>query len=198
MVDFSQKTILFGGSFDPIHLGHLYVVECLKKSFPHVSQILLVPANQSPGKLAPKASGTLRTQWINSCELSTWNYELQKDGASFTVELLREAHRLGAKTEDLYFVIGGDAYQHFSQWKEPEQIRRQAQLIVVSRPGNLLSSQDPRDLLISVPGHEASSTRVREALAKGMVPVELLTPPVAEILNNLILQSQNPYAMQKV
>lgn len=193
-MDFSRTTILFGGSFDPVHNGHLHVAKHALAAIPG-AQLAFVPAFQSPGKQPPVASPDQRLHWL---ELAThagpfqvWQQELRRGGPSFTVETLMAAHSEGASRENLYWLLGADAYEHFGNWKEPERIRSLARLLVVNRPGSNLERASREDLIISLPPHPASSTRLRGELATGQVQSPDLPARVAEAL---LLTGQNPYA----
>jgi nicotinate-nucleotide adenylyltransferase len=197
---FLNSTVLFGGSFDPIHLGHLHVAtECLA-SFPVGTELYFVPTGISPGKKSV-ASGKDRQHFLEISLKDTpfklWDFELMKSGQSFTVETLREAHRLGASKANLFWLMGADSYTHFSAWQESTEIRRLAQLVVAGRPGQELTRQHDEDILLKIPQHPASSSAVREACARGEIPFEALPEPLFVYLRHLTLQSKNPYAIPK-
>lgn len=200
MIDFRKNTILFGGSFDPIHLGHLHIAREALKAVNPPAQLVFVPARESPGKPLPRASAEQRTAWIEESIRDAgyllWDTELKRQGPSYTVETLEEAHRLGASRERLYWLLGADSYAHFESWKNPERIRELAILLVLSRPGTSLQRKDPRDVLREVAPHPASSSQIRAEIARGKIP-DMLAPPVAEWLKNLPLKSKNPYAIQE-
>lgn len=199
MIDFSRTTILFGGSFDPIHAGHLHVAKYALASLPG-AQLIFVPAGQSPGKHAPAASAEQRLRWLHLATdagpFQVWDEELGRDGDSFTVDTLKEAHRQGAARERLYWLLGADAYAGFARWKHPEQIRSLAKLLVVNRPGSVAALQDPDDTLIAIPPHPASSTAIRAALAANTPMVPEVPDAVQQDLGNLLLLGRNPYARE--
>lgn len=200
MIDFSKSTALYGGSFDPIHLGHLHVVRTVLQKMPQIKQIVLVPAGQSPGKSAPIASAKDRLAWLLATGKAegykVWGTELHREGPSFTVNTLREATSLGAKKEQLFFILGADSYQNFSNWKAPEQIRAMCRLIVVARPGFPVQPQNPEDIILESATHSASSSEIRHQLSKGNFPEESLPKALLEEFTNLSLNSKNPYAIQ--
>lgn len=197
MLDFKGINIFYGGSFDPVHLGHLHVACAAKKAL-EGAKIFFVPAGLSPGKPAPNASPELRRQWLESALRGTgfavWDTELKRSGPSYTVDTLEEAHRAGADPTRTYLLIGADAYAGFSGWKDPERIRELAQLLVMSRPGTEIHPADARDVIREIPPHPASSSAIRAELASGAIPEESLPKPVSESLKKLSLLSKNPYA----
>lgn len=199
MLDFRQSTALFGGSFDPVHSGHLHVAREVLRLRPEIKQFLFVPAHISPGKPEPSASAAQRLHFLElslqGTPFQVWSYELQRPGASYTASTLEEAHKLGAKKENLYWAMGADAYRDFETWHRKDRIRELTQLIVVERPGSPLRPHDPQDILLPITVHAMSSTLVRDALKRGEIIKNAFPPPLERHLNELILKSQNPYAM---
>lgn len=192
MPDFSLPTALFGGSFDPVHEGHLQVARGVLAALPQVKEVIFVPACRSPGKPGPLASGEQRLEWLRLAGAKTWDYDLRRGGDSFTVHTLEEAHRLGAERASLYWIVGADAYLGFPGWRNPERIRELCRLIVVNRPGHALSPQSAEDLFVPIPPHPASSTELRSRLAAGDATSGHLPAPVRAALEKL-LPLQNPY-----
>lgn len=128
----------FGGSFDPIHNGHLILAEQCREQA-RLDRVLFVPANQSPLKSSgPQVSNKHRLEMLSLAiaghphfEVST--SELDRGGKSFTVESLQEL-----KTEhpdsELFLLIGEDSLQSFAKWKQPEKICELALPLVCRRP----------------------------------------------------------------
>ncbi len=199
MLDFKQTTALYGGAFDPVHLGHLHVAREVLTAMPAIEQLAFVPANISPGKPALHASPEERLQFLElalqATPYKTWDYEVKKTGESFTVDTLREAHRLGALKQKLYWIMGADAYEGFDAWKKKDEIRALCRLIVVDRPGSEIRTKNQEDLVIHIPLHPLSSSAVRDALTQEKMPENALPPPLERHLANLLLQGKNPYAM---
>ncbi len=199
MSDFSRATALFGGSFDPVHEGHLHVARELRAALPEIEQLLFVPANQSPGKPPPHASAAQRLSWlrlaVQPAGFGVWDTELTRGGDSFTVDTLEQAHRQGAARDRLFFVVGYDAFSSFSTWKNPARIRELCRLVVVNRPGQLSPQPTGHELFVAIPPHPASSSEIRDQLASGATPRWLREPVLAEIEN--ILPLHNPYGKKK-
>lgn len=197
--DFTRPVALFGGSFDPVHEGHLYVMREVQRDLPG-TQMVFVPAFQSPGKPAPVAPAALRLRWLEALAasdgFSVWDTELKRGGTSYTVDTLSEAHRLGARREQLFWVLGADAYQQLARWKEPGTVRALCRFVVVDRPGHELRLEGD-DLHLPVQPHPASSTALRAALGDKPPRLAGLPAVVKTELENLILLSQNPYARKK-
>lgn len=195
MSDFGQPTALFGGSFDPVHEGHIHVANEVRKALPQIEQIVFVPASQSPGKKPPTANADQRLKWlrmgVQPDGFGVWDIELQRNGDSFTVDTLEQAHRLGAVREKLFFILGFDAFRGFSSWKNPERIRELCRLIVVNRPGETPIETISDDIFVPIPPHPASSSEIRAQLASGGSS-PWLPEPVKTDLEKL-LPLHNPY-----
>lgn len=202
MIDFSRTTALFGGSFDPVHEGHIKIAQAVKKLRPEIKQIVFVPAAHSPGKIPTIAHAADRLRWLElvtkAAGFLVWDEEIRREGESFTVDTLRAAHAAGATKEKLYWILGGDAYAHFSGWRDPAVIRSLCQLIAVNRPGVNLPAQQAGDIVLEIQPHAASSTEIRAALGVGRDDCPYLPAPVSRDLDRLALKSLNPYARKKV
>lgn len=196
-IDFTQPLALYGGSFDPVHEGHMAVVRAIRAALPGF-QLALIPAGQSPGKAPPVAPAGLREKWLKLLAqtegFEVWDTELKRPGPSFTVETLTEAHRLGARRENLFFVVGADAYNSLPAWKEPERIRALARIAVLNRPGSSLELISPDDLLIPMQEHPASSSAIRKGLGQNPPLVRDIPKEVKSDLEGLNQSAQNPYA----
>jgi len=181
---------VLGGSFDPIHYGHLAVAEEMRVQ-QALDAVLFVPTRQAPHKGAGVATAEQRylmTQLAiagNPCFFVS-RIELDRSGPSYTVETLRELH-IQYPTADLYFIIGADMAMDFYNWREPEIIMELAQVVAVNRPGLALEQvrhqlewpQVSRMLFAEVPALDISSTDLRARTAGGR-SLRYLTPePVA-------------------
>lgn len=196
-MDFAPVTALIGGSFDPVHEGHLHVARELQKARPEIEQIVFVPAAQSPGKHPSVAPGRLRAWWLRLAAeplgWEVWEEELARGGESFTVDTLAAAHSLGARADRLFWVMGADAYENFAHWRAPERIRELARLLVVHRPGTQLEKMDPRDTFLTIPPHPASSSEIRENLANSPGESGHLPESVRRDIKELFLTGKSPY-----
>lgn len=176
----SERIGILGGSFDPIHLGHLIAAEAAREQL-GLSSILLIPARQSPLKAHhPGAPGPDRRRMIELAiaghpRFGVSSIELDGSGQSYTVETLRA---IAQQTDaDLYFLMGYDQLRDLPQWRDPAALFQVAQIVGMSRPECLrpdlaaLYRDFPaaRDRLIvaDVPAIEISSTDLRRRLAEG-------------------------------
>src|SRR5262245_29846004 len=134
-----QRLGLFGGSFDPIHLGHLLVAQGAKEAL-QLSRLFFIPAAQSPFKPERKttpANERLRLlrlalagkEW---CEVDL--QEIQRGGVSYSIDTVRDYARRFAGDELLY-QIGTDNIAQLPQWREASELAKLARFVAIPRPG---------------------------------------------------------------
>ncbi len=131
---------IFGGSFDPVHYGHLLLAEYCREHN-GLDEVWFVPAAVSPHKLDRRPSSDKAR--VAMLELATGGHakfrvstvELDRGGVSFTVDTLRSIRDQRPKAE-LYFLMGSDSLADFHTWKEPHEICQLATPVVVARPNS--------------------------------------------------------------
>ncbi len=195
--DFSKTTLLFGGSFDPLHLGHIRMIEHCREEIEEIEQSLLVPCAHSPGKFGLSASKEQRLRWLEKGtpeSIAIWTEELNRGGESYTIDTLKAAHRLGATSDALFLLMGADSYASLTKWKSPSEIRKFATIVVAQRPTIEFKLSDQRDKILDLPPVDISSTAIRSALREGQIPEESLPAAITDDIREVILNSGNPYA----
>lgn len=130
---------VMGGTFDPIHLGHLRAAEEIYWAF-KLDRIIFVPAAKPPHKEEVAASAIHRYEMISLATVFTPYFtvssiELQRPGRSYSVETVKELRRIYGEEADLYFIMGVDAFLEMASWKDAEEILSLVQVIVTARPG---------------------------------------------------------------
>ena len=142
---------ILGGTFDPVHLGHLLIAEESRIGL-QLDQVLFVPAGRPWLKEGqPLTEANHRVCMVELAIASNPHFQVRRDevdrpGLSYTVDTLEELRaELPADTE-LYFILGLDAFESFHRWKEPEKLLDLCRLVVVSRPGY---ADDERDQLLA-------------------------------------------------
>ena len=133
-----RRVGIYGGSFDPIHRGHLSVARAVHKACA-LDAVVFVPAQQSPHKQAPAASAADRVEMVQIAlsgiawaSVSTW--EVDRSPPSYTVETVRAVSDAHSDAE-LFLVVGADVLAEFSEWRDPEGILQRASIVAVGRPG---------------------------------------------------------------
>jgi nicotinate-nucleotide adenylyltransferase len=131
---------IMGGTFDPIHLGHLRAAEEIYWAF-GLDRIIFVPAARPPHKEEVVAASAMhRYEMVSLATVFTPYFtvspiELQREGKSYSVETVREFQRLSGPDTNLYFVVGVDAFLEMSEWREAKELLTLARVIVTARPG---------------------------------------------------------------
>ena len=127
---------IFGGTFDPIHVGHLAIARAALEAVP-LDRVIFVLAKRSPLKgRAPVASEEDRLAMLTRCiadepSFSVSRIELEREGPSYTVDTLETL----ASEGDLFFIVGSDALAEFPRWRSPERVAELATILVADRPG---------------------------------------------------------------
>ena len=157
---------VFGGTFDPVHVGHLVIAKAALEELP-LDRVLFVPARRSPLKQrGPVASEADRLAMLEAAiagdpRLGVSRVELERDGPSYTVETLEALRDQG----ELFLILGTDAYAEFGRWRDPERIRGLATIVVAARPGAPNAPPDVR--LLDAPLLDISSRDLRARAARG-------------------------------
>lgn len=144
---------LFGGTFDPIHLGHLILAEQCRESCA-LEQVWMVVAGSPPHKPGGRTSVAHRLEMARIAiagqpAFSVSDIEATRPGPHYSVDTL-EAIRQERPNDELFFLIGADSLADLPSWREPERIARLATIVVVNRPG--LEELDPARLPSFGPG----------------------------------------------
>jgi nicotinate-nucleotide adenylyltransferase len=188
----TRRVGLLGGTFDPIHQGHLDLGLRAQAAL-GLTEVILMPAAVPPHRAAPATSPFHRFAMvaIASSEHPHWSasdYELRASGRSYTSATLAHFHAMGYGAHELYFIIGADAFADIPLWKDFPAILDAAHFAVVSRPGHpvdtlretlpALESRVIRPLaapaargtaiiFIDAPTANVSSTEIRRRLSHG-------------------------------
>lgn len=180
-----MKVGVFGGSFDPVHLGHLIVAEAAADALA-LDEVRFIPARAHPFKHTTYATpedrlAMLRLAAGGNPRFRVDERELRRASPSFTVDTLRElcAAEPGNR---LFLLLGADAARDFGAWREPETIARLAGVVVLTRPG----VAPPEHALLSerlpVPAIDISATAIRERCRRGASIRYLVPDPVREYI----------------
>lgn len=172
---------IFGGTFDPIHLGHLISAQALRE-LRNLEKIIFIPAFVSPHKTnirSLKPNHRLEMVQLSIEEIPYFDYsdiEIKSGAISYTVDTLRILKR---QYDNMELIIGYDNIFEFNTWKEPDEILKLAKLIVLKRK----TSIDPKRkdkyfnsaVFVETPEIDISSSEIRERIANNL-PISFLVP----------------------
>jgi nicotinate-nucleotide adenylyltransferase len=185
-----MKLGLFGGSFDPVHLGHLLVAQAAVEEL-GLDKLFFIPVAQSPFKPESKpAPAAVRLQLIRLALAGKTNYEIdeqeiRRGGISYTIETLRDYTKRFSKAELFYF-IGADNISKLTEWREVNDLAKLAEFIAIPRPGGIVAEfpKPFRGRILKGFPVEVSSSQIRARVKAGL-PVDNLVPPfVGEAIRN--------------
>lgn len=202
-----KKVGLFGGTFNPIHLGHLRGAEEIRESF-RLDEVFFIPSAIPPHKPPEEIIGAKHRLEMARLAISSnphfflSDIELSRPGKSYSIETLRHFHE--ANPDHLFFILGGDAFVEIETWKDFQNLFTLCHFIVMARPGfqeTPIASQLPgvltpffrydpeRKIWVHKSGHQLhfkeisfldiSSTKIRELVERGK-SVRYLIPPETE------------------
>ena len=162
---------LFGGSFDPIHLGHLLVAQAVLEAV-GLEQLRFLPAGQQPFKQGRhQAPAVARAEMValaiaGEPRFAVDTIELDRSGPSYTVDTLR-LMRSREPAARFAVIVGADTAHDLAHWREPAALPGLADWIVVARPGNTRPEFPWPVRVVTVPAIEISATEVRARVAAG-------------------------------
>jgi nicotinate-nucleotide adenylyltransferase len=178
---------VFGGTFDPIHVGHLVAAVNARHAL-GLDQVLFVVANEPWQKVGdrPVSPAADRLALVDAAlgdvdGLEASRLEIDRGGPSYTVDTIEELQRL-EPTAELFLIVGADVVAGLATWERLDEVRRATTIVVVNRPGSTPVLPGPTGSLagwnavaIEIPALEISSTDLRERAATGR-PLDYLIP----------------------
>jgi len=183
-----MKIGIYGGSFDPVHLGHLLVAQAAIEAL-GLDRLFFVPAAQSPFKTENEVSpAELRLKWLRlalagkmNCEVD--EQEIRRGGTSYTIETLRDYANKFPQAK-LFCLIGADNIAQLKEWREADELAKLAEFIAIPRPGGAMTefSKPFHGRILNGFPIGISSSQIRARVKAGL-PIEHLVPPfVAEAI----------------
>ena len=176
---------LFGGTFDPPHVGHLIVAQDALARL-ELARVTFVPAFQPPHKREREVSSAevrlalVRAAIAGDDRFAVDDLEIRRGGPSYTVDTLRELQARQPDAE-LFLLLGTDQYEEIETWREPRELRRLACIAVLSREGRHPALRADGAIRVPVTRIDLSATEIRARVAAGQ-PIRYLVPPAVEAL----------------
>ena len=189
---------VLGGTFDPIHRGHLVVAEVVRARL-HPAEVMLVPAGQpwlKSGQVAASTEDRLAMVRLAAAEagLQVSTTETERSGPSYTVDTLRALRASLSPGDELNFILGWDNLLNITRWHMPEEIIKLARLIAVPRIGSPVPNVDVlekslpglarRVVLLDKPEIDISATVIRERVGLGLSVGHLVSEVVARYIQD--------------
>ena len=187
-----QRLGIMGGTFDPIHYGHLLMAEEARQAFT-LDEVVFVPNGRPAHKKAYLVSSPedryamTRLATASNPYFSASRIEIDRLGVSYTIDTLREFRAMYPKLEEQYFITGADAVLEILTWHEYDKLASECRFIAVTRPGFVLEQLSAitsaeflsRVSFLPIPGLEISSTDIRNRVREGL-SIKYLTPEPVE------------------
>ena len=185
---------IMGGTFDPIHMGHLATAESVREIF-NLDKILFIPAARPPHKVQNHVTPELHrlmmtflaTQSNENFQVSPM--EILRDGLSYTLKTIDELHKKFGSATELFFIIGADSLKDLPTWYHSRELVNKCHFIATTRPNVEVNFSDVENFFgdsadekihqVTTPGIEISSTEIRRRVKAGL-SIKYLVPEVVE------------------
>ena len=180
----TNSIAIFGGTFDPIHNGHVHVISEILKS-EKFSKLVIVPAGK-PWQKSPTASASDRLKMtklaLGNLDVEVSDCEIKRDAPSYAIDTVRDLHSLNPEFS-MTWIIGSDAIPGLSTWKRVDELASQVNFLIVLRPGHVVDqSAIPHFITwtsIEIQARDISATQVREKVSARSDISDLVPPSVA-------------------
>lgn len=182
-----------GGTFDPIHYGHLIIAEESRREF-CLDKVVFVPAGRPPHKKEYTVTDAEHRYALTVLATASHRdfvcsrIEIERQQPSYSIDTIREIKESYAPGTKIYFITGADAIAEILTWHQHEKLKSMCKFIAATRPGyNLRELKDrlppeymDQIVLLETPGVHVSSTELRERVAAGN-PIKYMVPETVEI-----------------
>ena len=183
---------LFGGTFDPVHLGHLIAAEDILKAC-KLDKVIFIPSARPPHK--NEKSVTSAKDRFNMVKLAIKpfpgfeisDFELKKSGKSFTIDTVRYYKKNIKKTDRLYFIVGADIVEQLPTWKSWKELVKEVHFLIMTRPGFKVEKKAAKiGTPVEIRNIDVSSSEIRHLIKKGLPPTFM----VPEMVEKYIYEKQ--------
>ncbi len=195
-----MKIGICGGTFDPVHVGHLAIAELVREEFA-LDKVLFIPSGKPPHKDLDSVTDPVHRLNMVQCAVSTnpnfeaVSIEIQRRGYTYTVDTLKQLHELYPNGTEFYYIIGADVVMDLLKWKNAEEVFTLTSFIALMRPG--FNDEEFKTRLtylkskynVNITGFEAplieiSSTFIRDRIKSGKSVKYFTTEPVERYIKD--------------
>jgi nicotinate-nucleotide adenylyltransferase len=175
---------IFGGTFDPPHLGHIALAKAALEEL-SLDELIWIPAAKNPLKIGKATPGPIRIELIQAAihdqpKMSISDIELSRRGQSYTYDTLLELQHV--RPANYWLIMGADSFKSIPKWKNPEKLAKMCRMGVALRPpmnkGDLPGLDASHVDIIHIPASEISSTDIRHRIGARKSAVLFLDPAV--------------------
>jgi nicotinate-nucleotide adenylyltransferase len=187
------RIALYGGTFDPVHSGHLEIALKVSELF-EIEKVLFIPAQVAPHKVGKPVTPSVHRYTMlalatqNDPRLSISTFELDAPDRRYTVDTVEHFLTTLGDSAELFFIMGADSWSEIRTWREWERLLKMINHIVVTRPGHdvnqTLPSSEARVSFTDAVLKDVSSSGIRRVAAEGRYEelAQLVPAPVAEYI----------------
>lgn len=194
-----EKIGIIGGTFDPIHNGHLVIASCAADAY-GLDQVIFIPSAIPPHKMGKKITPveqryemTLLATLDNHL-FSVSKVEMERSGSSYTIDTIKH-FREELPDSEIYFITGADTIVEIDSWKNPEDLMQMVYFIAAVRPGytfeglakDFYQRNRERIFLLETPKMDISSTEIRRRVQEGKTIQYLVHPSVQRYIDKFHL-----------
>ena len=182
----AQRIALYGGSFNPIHNGHLIIARALAEAL-EIDRVVLLPSRTPPHKLGKQLTPAQHRQTMVKLAIEDEplfefsDHDLNCDGPSYTVKTIAHFHSRYPENTEILWIVGGDSLLELHTWYQVEKLVASCRIVTAARPGSkitdlpellrIVGEENVKQLLADVvpaPHIDISSTDIRQRLSKGL------------------------------
>ena len=164
---------IIGGTFDPVHLGHLYLAKKVLRKL-SLEKIIFIPAYISPHKKNIKATAAihryrmLKLAIIDRQGFVSSGIELRRKGRSYSVETLRQIRKRYGFSATIFFITGSDSLKDIDKWRSLKEILRLSKFVIAKRPSFAIKHAPQEFIVLDIGAKDISSSRIRDRVKKGL------------------------------
>ena len=175
-----KKIGLFGGTFDPVHIGHLLMARAAMEQM-DLDKVIFIPSCVPPHKKTPTLFlvedrlKMVRRAVAGISRFEVSDFEIKKGGKSYSVDTVKHFRSLAEPHDKMFFIVGGDAVKQLNSWKNIDELKSMCSFVSVNRPGYPRGEEKLKYHAVTMNGIEMSSTEIRKRILAGK-SIQFLVP----------------------